>query len=409
MKKLLTVLLCLTMLLSTVPAMGEDALTLDLWTIFTGDDGATLQKLVDEFNASHEGITVNHSPMAAADLYTKLPLAVQTAANIPDLCIIHVERLPRLIDEGYLTSGEFLFENGVRRENYRDWVLDLTNFGGVQYGIPWDFFSGVVYVNPGLVEKYGLASFVEDGYLTFDEVLEVGAIVEATGDAVKTINYYGGAFGFLGRYAELGGDFVGEDGGFDLDTDAFVRMFEKMREINERGYAIGQNDDAKTMFIGNELIFWEVGTHTTPALVSAGVDFYQIPLTCFAPETAVLRFGSHTFAMPEDEERTLEEEAAIAQFIDWMGANSMPWSTEAGQLAQYQGILESEAFKALPQAWLIGDEATAHAQIFNIYYWDLLETAIGQMGKDPIYNPDINLEDYAQTFRQGILDAIAQQ
>ena len=46
MKKLLTVLLCLTMLLSTVPAMGEDALTLDLWTIFTGDDGATLQKLV---------------------------------------------------------------------------------------------------------------------------------------------------------------------------------------------------------------------------------------------------------------------------------------------------------------------------------------------------------------------------
>ena len=215
MKKVLALLLALAMMLGMTSFASAEEITIEFWTVFTGDDGATLQSLINKFNDEHAGtIKVNHTAIAAADLYTKLPLAVQTGEGIPDLMIGHVERLPKLVGDGVLTDVEYLLENGVDAANYPANVLERTNIEGYQYGIPWDFNAGVLYVNLDLLAKYGMEDVLTDKYITFDEIKAIGEAIKTAGDAetVKAVNYYGSLNGYLPRYEELGGVLVNEAG-----------------------------------------------------------------------------------------------------------------------------------------------------------------------------------------------------
>ena len=67
MKKTLSVVLALLMVLAAIPAFAAPV-EIDYWSVFTGADGATMQGMVDEFNASQDEFHVNHTPMTADDL-----------------------------------------------------------------------------------------------------------------------------------------------------------------------------------------------------------------------------------------------------------------------------------------------------------------------------------------------------
>ena len=45
--------------------------TLEIWTMFTGADGAAFPDIVDAYNATDPDYTVIHRPMEAEDLYLK--------------------------------------------------------------------------------------------------------------------------------------------------------------------------------------------------------------------------------------------------------------------------------------------------------------------------------------------------
>lgn len=205
MKKMLALVMALVFALSlSSVAVAEAPITVQFWTVFTGDDGATMQALVDQFNEEYAGqINVVHSPLA--DPYTNLSLAVQSGTDIPDIMIGHVERVPKMVEDGLLVDVEFLTEGDVDFANYPDYVLERTNIDGYQYGIPWDFNAPVCYVNLDLIEKYGLESLLEDRMVTFDEIKQAGEADAAAGESetVKAINYYGGFNSYVARYEQL--------------------------------------------------------------------------------------------------------------------------------------------------------------------------------------------------------------
>ena len=61
MKKTLSLVLGLMMVLAlAVPAMAAP-LEIEYWSVFTGADGATMQGMVDAFNASQSDVKVNHA------------------------------------------------------------------------------------------------------------------------------------------------------------------------------------------------------------------------------------------------------------------------------------------------------------------------------------------------------------
>ena len=95
MKKTLALVLSLAMLLAASTAMA--AVEIDYWSVFTGGDGATMQGMVDAFNASQDEVHVNHTPMTADDLYQKIPMTVQTGSGVPDVAVVHIERIPNFV------------------------------------------------------------------------------------------------------------------------------------------------------------------------------------------------------------------------------------------------------------------------------------------------------------------------
>jgi multiple sugar transport system substrate-binding protein len=74
----------------------------EFWSVFTGPDGANMQKMVDEYNKTNPAMKVKHRPILGDDLYAKIPTMVASGKNIPDLCVNHVERLPLFVEKDML-------------------------------------------------------------------------------------------------------------------------------------------------------------------------------------------------------------------------------------------------------------------------------------------------------------------
>ena len=94
MKKSLALILSVLMVLALMPMAHAEPIEIDYWSVFTGADGATMQGMVDAFNASQNEVHVNHTPMTADDLYQKIPQPVQPGTGITEVCMAHPERSP---------------------------------------------------------------------------------------------------------------------------------------------------------------------------------------------------------------------------------------------------------------------------------------------------------------------------
>lgn len=164
MKKTLSLVLALAMICAAAAAMAAPV-EIDYWSVFTGGDGATMQAMVDEFNASQDEVHVNHTPMTADDLYQKIPLTVQTGTGIPDVTVVHIERIPDFVEKELLYSYDMdlLAEAGIVPENYNASAWERSDIDGEHYGIPLDVHSYVTYYNKDLFDKYELNEYVEDG------------------------------------------------------------------------------------------------------------------------------------------------------------------------------------------------------------------------------------------------------
>lgn len=410
MKKALALVLALLMMLSVASfASAEEPISINLWSVFTGDDGQILQALVDEFNAEYEGqIVITHSPQG--DPYTPLSLAVQTGTDVPDLLLGHVERVPQMVADGILTYMDSLTDGDVDFANYPEHVLARTNVDGYQYGIPWDFNAPILYCNLDVIAKYGLESLLDDNYITFDELNTAGEAVAAAGDTdtVKIFNFYGGFNQFVQRYEELGQVELIQDGNLVIDTQIWGDMLTYFRDLQTKGYVVDRDAETRPMFMNGELMFYEAGTWTNATLMQVeGLNYTAVPVVCFNPETALARCGSHTWMMPEDEERTEEEEMAAATVINWMGAHSLTWATQAGQVPLYKSVTEMDEFKACVQTFLADAGQSEHIKIFQYYYWNLFTSAVGQVGIDCLYDESIDLYTIGETIQKTVDDAIA--
>lgn len=410
MKKILAVLVALALVLGvSCTALADEPVTIQFWSVFTGDDGAVLQALVDEFNTEYAGkINVVHSPLS--DPYTNLYLAVQSSTDVPDVMIGHIEQIPKLAADGILTDVEYLTEGDVDLANYPEHVLERSNIDGTQYGIPWDFNAPVLYVNLDLIAKYGLESILEDRMVTFDELKQAGEAVKAAGDleTVKINNYYGNFNQYVARYEQMAQQELIQDGKLVIDTVQWGKVIDVFRELNDLGYAIGREDDANAMFLGGSLMFYEAGTWTNATLMQVeGLNYDCVPVTVYNPETALVRSGSHTWMQPENEDRTEETDMAVATFINWMGAHSLTWATKAGQVPLYKSVTEMDEFKACKQTFLAQAGLSDHIKIFQYYYWNTLTDVIGRTAKDVVYDETIDSATVGAGIQQEVEDAIA--
>ncbi|MCI6041359.1 MAG: extracellular solute-binding protein [Clostridiales bacterium] len=410
MKKTLALVLSLVLLMAASTAMA--AIEIDYWSVFTGGDGAVMQGMVDAFNASQDEVHVNHTPMTADDLYQKIPLTVQTGTSVPDVAIVHIERIPNFVDKEmlYPYDMELVAQAGIVPENYNQAAWERTDIDGEHYGIPLDVHGYITYINKDLFDKYDLNEFVADGYITFDEIRALGDKARANGFEGQIFDLGWMRAQLLGYYAQLAeGHKLTDDGvAISLDKEAMKTVMETMKSLYEDGYTTKKTDDYSSMFYGGELLVWSEGIWMKAAAVNAGINFEMYPAVCYSPETCKNWMSSHNFVQFADENRTEEEDLAVAKFINFMGENSLTWAKDAGQVPAHVSLNAVEEYASMPQAFLSDPERVDELAIYYYLHWGLFDTAFSRIGWDFV-DGTISIDDAIAQVEQEVTDAIAAQ
>lgn len=406
MKKILALTLTLIMVLALAPQALAAPVEIEYWSVFTGADGATMQAMVDAFNASQDEVKVNHTPMTADDLYQKVPMAVQTGSGVPDVTIVHIERIPMFVKQEMIYPLDFLLENGIKKENYIPSAWDRTDIDGHHYGVPLDVHSYVTYFNKDLFEKYDLNEFVEDGYLTFDEIRALGDKARAGGfeGTIFTLGWQRAQM--LSYYAQLSGE-LSEDGvNPSFNNEAMKKTYETIKALHDDGYTSKKGDDTLQLFHSGEALVWPEGIWMKAGVVDAGINYGMLPAVCFTPETCKSWTSSHNFVQFADEERTEEEDIAVAKFINYMGENSLTWARDGGQVPAHVSINDVPEFKDLAQAFLADPARGDELFIYYYLYWGLFDAAFSRNGFEPVFGT-MTIEDALNQAEQEVIDGIA--
>src|SRR5438105_1369669 len=118
-----------------------------MWTLLSGGDGARMQALVSDFNASQRDVRVTSTTLRWGEpFYTKLITASVVGAG-PDLATVHLSRIVNLAGGGVLRpiGAAELAAVGLKGADYlpRQWAK--SHYEGATYAVPIDMHPLVLY------------------------------------------------------------------------------------------------------------------------------------------------------------------------------------------------------------------------------------------------------------------------
>jgi len=380
-------LLGLILAASTVFAGGNQGTkssggkTLEYWTVFTGPDGTTMQAMVDAWNATNPPYTVNHRPMVADDLYLKLPLAVQSQVDVPDIAINHVERLPLHATNRFIENiAPFLGNSKIKKANYIEALWNASDLNGGHYGIPLDINGQVMFVNMDLYAKYGRGA-LDKGYVTWNDIMTSGPAAVADGILPVSIGWPRGIF--LSQYGQLGGTMT-NDGRTAVLNDANARrVLQTWAELQRAGFAQKEGDDTDALFYGNKIIYGVMGTWNLNSMRDSGGNYKMVEFPAYDANTRGSWFSSHQFVLPRNTKRDAQKTAAALDFINFIGEQSMMWA-ETGQIPARTDVTNNPRFNAMPQAF-IAKSPSSMLKVYTFPYYGYAVEALDKVLGEILY------------------------
>lgn len=286
MKKLVSLVLCLAMLVTltacsggtnpaaapvTTPASSgaetaqsanlyavTEPVTIEFWNPLIDQVKADwLQDCAERFNASQDLITVELKQMNDYNSLNEQLSAAQAAGKgLPGVALINCPRVLTYADSGMIEPlNGYMDSYGFELEDYNSGMMNaMIPYGETEYfGIPWGISSSVCYWNMDILKQAGYDHIPE----TWAELKEIAPVIlEKTGK--KTI-----AFLSELNYAEVmlrnaGADPLGDGTSANLWDDNIVRFMKEYKQMIDAGQAefvVGtdQNTNISTAFYSGEL------------------------------------------------------------------------------------------------------------------------------------------------------------
>ncbi|CAM4428425.1 extracellular solute-binding protein [Paenibacillus phoenicis] len=399
---LVLVLLSVTVLSGC--SSGSDKKTITFWTPLTGDDGAYMDQLVKNYNATNPEFKVKH--VITADMYTKISTVLNSGKGVPDLAIIHADRVPGFVKQGVLEpiGGAIAAQPEIKEENYLPQAWATGNIDGTQYTVPLDIHSNTMYYNKDLLKKYNAESFLDDDVVTIDEMLSLQGKLE-DGDYVVNDALLGWVI--LAQVQNLGGD-IQENGKPAVNTPVMRQAFEEVKKIADAGLMTPFGEDGYLMFQSGNVLFSTDGTWSSTAHAAVeGLNFGVTNIYSPTPDKFTNRASSHLFAMLKNEDRSDEKEAGIGAFLEFIRANSLEWA-KAGQIVASKQVIESPEYQQYMQSFFTSNEKeTQSLYIYTYEYYPYIAEAVDTYCAD-IVRGNVDLDDTLQTMQKFVEDKIAE-
>lgn len=387
---------------------GSNPNEITFWNPFTGPDGTNMQAMIDEYNATDPEFPVNNLSMAEGDMYTRIPTVVNSGSGIPDLNIIHAERIVQYKDADMLTPFDTYLGDfpEINEENYVPEAWQIGDIDGERYSLPLDIHTFGLYYNPTLLEQYG-PNVLDDEIVTFDEIRETAEKAKEDGITGFGITWYKPAF--MSLLAQHGGDLTSDGQNPSLNTPEATEAFRLLQDLYSDGLTNEEGTDPMQMFLSDEILFFPEGIWMQNTM--RDVDF-EYGLTNFPQisddfSNVANWSSSHQFVMLNNDERSEEKTQGIIQFIDWLRDNSIEWA-RAGQNPASLSLLDNEEYQNMPQYLFVSTpEQQDTLRIFDYKYNGYVSEYLDANGLDVVFGR-ISPEEAAQEIQTEVTDLIEQ-
>lgn len=383
---------------------SADSNAIEFWTPLTGDDGAYMDQLVKEYNETDPESKVKH--VITSDMYTKMYTVMNSGKGIPDLAIIHADRVPNFVKQELLEPMTQVMESQaeLKMENYLSEAWSVGNIDNVQYTIPLDIHGSAMYYNKDLLAKYGVEHFLDDDVVTFDEILSLEGKLE---DGDYVVNDALLSWVILAQLQNLGGD-VQVNGNPAVNTPEMKQAIEATKGIADAGLMTPYGEDGYLMFQSGNVLFSTDGTWSSTGHATVdGLDFGVTNIYAFEPNKFTNRSSSHLFAMLKSENRTDEKETGVADFLEFIRENSIEWA-KAGQIVASKEVNESPEYKDYLQSFFTSNEKeTESLYIYTYEHYPYVAEALDTYILDVVHG-EIDIDQGLEEMQKFVTDKVSE-
>lgn len=376
------------------------------WNPFTGPDGENMKQIVNEYNKTDPEFKVKNVSIGADDMYTKIPTVVNSGKGIPDLTIVHAERIKQFVENDLLSTFDDKLADypEIKADNYVPAGWNIGDIDSSRYSVPLDVHSFVMYYNEELLEKYA-PNALDDNVITFDEIRKAGEISQK--DGITGIGLTWTRPIFLSIYNQLGGDISSDGETPTLNTPEAKEALELLKGLVDDKIANKDGEDPGQLFQSGKAIFYPEGIWMQNSLNEA--KKLKWGLTSFpqvSPDKIVNWTSSHQFVMFNDENQDEEKTKGIMDFLDFVRENSLPWA-KAGQNPAALATLAESEFKEMPQSFLVEDpELQKSLKIFDYKYNGFVVEEIDKLVGDAMFGK-LDIDKGLETAQKAVEDKIA--
>jgi multiple sugar transport system substrate-binding protein len=338
-------------------AVAVDTNKLVFWSLFSGGDGAWMDRIIADYNKTNPAKQVQSIMLVWGDYYMKLGTAV-AARKGPDIGVSHVSRLPELVEQGMIISiDDQAAKAGIKWSDYPPALINSITFNGKKYAIPLDTHAEVQYSNIDILNAAGVQN--NKGQITVANWNELKAIL----DKIKPVLKPGQTALSLTNtgddpyriwwavYFQMGGTALTNTAGNQVTVDRAIaiRAADFVKSLWTDGYILpGITDHGQIFRAGDAALLW-TGTWNTGANSEVkGLNFGAQAFPRLYGTNDACWADAHVFVIPTKQARNANDTQASVAFAYWAGTTGAPTWAQSGQIPSYNPVLTSPAFTALP-------------------------------------------------------------
>lgn len=203
-----------------------EKIVLDFWTYWGSEQRRpVIDKIIEDFNNSQDGIEVKHTYVPWGDIWTK-NLAAIAAGDPPDVIINDINTVKLRAQEGQIEPiTEYLDEE--TKNSFYDQMMEASTFEDEIYALPFNTDTQILFYNKDQFEEAGLDPGSPPS--TWAEAEEYGnqLDIQENGD-FERIGFYPliGAGNDVWMVNALGENYITEDGEVNINTPPVQDTFE---------------------------------------------------------------------------------------------------------------------------------------------------------------------------------------
>lgn len=318
--------------------------TITFWHAMNGAPEKALQKLTDDFMKANPNIKVElQNQSTYKDLQAKINSTLTSPKDLPTITQAYPNWLFNAADQDALVDFKPYIENetiGFKKgEEIRSDLMQGAQINGVQYGIPFNKSTEVLFYNADLLKQYGVKVPT-----TLDELKEAAKTIyeksnhEIVGAGFDSLNNYY-AIGMKNK----GVDFTKE---LDLTGDASKEVIKYYADGIRDGYfRTAGSDKYLSGPFQNKKIAMYVGSSAGESFVAkgakeAGYEYGIAP----RPEKYNLQQGTDIYMF--EGSTTEEQRTAAFLYLKFLSSadSQLYWAQQTGYIPTIASVLEKDAY-----------------------------------------------------------------